>query len=545
MKKRYLYYTVLLIQMVVGIGALQAQKPVMYDVTVHTNRTNKELDNLNQECSEWSYNPPTPQRFKEVNQRLVALSKNELLKGNALVRLGQNYADVGLARLRNDSLAVEYFKEAIHYLPLPNEKELYSQANKYLGHESLYPGEQQNAFQAIDYLAESFKINPKICPDYGDLFMFGWGVKKDMFLAANVYAICFLAGNTGSLDQMNYINYFLESQSTRQYDIRAFEGMEHFLYASFILRDRHKAFYAITMAAELSLPTAMMEMALVYADNKADADEQNNRREAFHWFRESANQNYAPAILGLSRFCRYNVIDTLEGDIYRKDTRGNYSKEIINKVTQQSIGLLRRAAEMGYTPAQIDLGEILMNKPKYGLGKPDYIEAAKWITSAAQSSSTKGEKMLDVLQHKMDTAKIQHDPQEYADACTEGRKISNNQQYHFSNTLENILKRNNISHPSSSKSTPLKRSVTQSQLKIKEQLGARDNDIDEVILAIGYQNVYEAYADMLQEMSNDSKLVNQSKRRIIQGNMTRLRLYSQYMKYNLIKQSPWEEWNGK
>ena len=56
---------------------------------------------------------------------------------------------------------------------------------------------------------------------------------------------------------------------------------------------------------------------------------------------------------------------------------------------------------------------------------------------------------------------------------------------------------------------------------------------------------YSEYCELLKEMSDPSKMVNQSKRRIIQGNMTRLRIYAKGMKYNQIKQSPWEEWNGR
>lgn len=546
MKKELITYLVSWLLLIAGTTIeVRAQVPVTDGALINTSQTSKELGKIIEECSNWSVTSPTPKRFKEVNQRLLILSKDEQVKGHALMQLGANYTDVANERLRDDSLANYYLTGALLHLPLPKEKALYSKALYYLGRLYMYPTPYQNSYLASQYLGESFKLQPKLCPEYGDLFLFGWGVKNDIFLASNIYYICLLDGNTGSMDQMNYINYFLENTSTRQYDTRCFEGMEHYIYANFILRDSKKAFYAVTMAAELSLPSAMLEMGLLYANNLAGTDEQLNRQEAFHWFREGANTNYPPAILGLARLCRRNVMDTLQGDIYRKDAKGKYSKEDRDRVNQQIVGLLRRAAEMGHVQAQLDMGYIMMDKPKYGMGAPDYIEAAKWFTAVAQSSSITGERMLNVLQKKMDTASIQHDPEEYAQACLEGQKISNNQQYMFSNTMENILKNNNIAHPKSIKSTPLKRKLTPEQKRLADKYGVTEENYDDLILAINYRNVYDEYCELLKEMSDPSKMVNQSKRRIIQGNMTRLRIYAKGMKYNQIKQSPWEEWNGR
>lgn len=547
MKRSFIILGVMAAVMAMGPGAetVRAQVPVTGSVTAKAKQGSAEMDRLNEECIQWNLHAPTIQRFNEVTKRLQVLAKDPNLMGQAYLRLGRNYANVCNTKLVNDSLAVHYLEQSLLYLDLPEENDLYSVALHNLAREYMYPSRRQNGYRALEYMIQSFELRPQGVPDMGDMFMFGWGVKQDLFLAANIYDICLTDGNTGSLDQFYYIDYFLNHINGNQFDTRAFEGMEYFFYSNFILRDSRKGYYSITMASELSLPSAMLELGLLYHNNMAGANEATNRSEGFNWLREASDQNYAPAILALSNFCQKYTIDPEEGDIYRKNAQGKYSTDALRTVNQKVRDLCRRASELGYVQAEVELGKMMMDAPQYHLGAPDYLEAAKWFTLAAQSSFSQGEEMLDVLQHKMDTAQVQHDPKSYAAAVKAGRSMATTQQYNHANILESILKNTSINHPRNSKSTPLKSTPTEEQMALLEKYNVPQQDVDDFILAIAYKAVYNEYVKLLKDMSAPQKFVNQSTRRFLQSNMTRLRIHAQEMSYCLIKESPWEEWNGK
>jgi len=292
-------------------------------------------------------------RITEISKEVKNTSSSLLDKGNAAVLLDD-------------------FKDAINwYIKAAKQGNKYAQFN--LGYLYYYGiGVNQNYYEAAAWATKSAEQGlPEAQNQLGILFQQGLGVKQDINEALKWITKAAIQGNPSA--QYNLGGIYLEGK--------------------IVEKDENKSFEWLSKAAQNGHMISQFNLGVIYQTGKVVKQDYN---KAVEWYTKAANQGYPAAQLNLAY-------------LYKKGLG-------VNKDFSKSIEWYTRAADQGDEQAQFELAMVYMGNPQdtkksheylllsakngYGAAQtmlatsyhhgwgipPNYQEAAKWYTIAAQQN---------------------------------------------------------------------------------------------------------------------------------------------------------------
>lgn len=275
-------------------------------------------------------------------------------KADCLFLLGDLYRRARPQNLRNPWKAMNFYEEGLQHID-PADSLTRSEAcarlasinSMMIGYPSLYA--------TLHYLSESTQLKPSMGMLMGDYFLFGWGVKQDLFMAATCYTLSLHFGSSVSSNPF-YLLYVLEQDIDGTLDTVAYDYLEHAVYMMQIEKNWDSAAYWLNKAAQRDYAPACYELGEAMLNGIIPCHDRSCREEARYWIGKAVDKDYPPAIYHKAKYL--NDID-----------------------------LMQRAAELGHPQAMTELANYFLNrkrKAKYPHYIPD--RAAYWSLMAAHFS---------------------------------------------------------------------------------------------------------------------------------------------------------------
>ena len=464
----------------------------------------------------------------ELNQYIIEHPKHAK---NAFMHLGHLHNSVNPISLRNRNKALTYYKEVAD--GVNNNTDL---AQLYILMASCFTLEngQCNMNQIGNYHIKAANADPRFASFLGDAFLFGWGSYADLTLAAHFYAIGMNNGDHGANQKLRYIQYLSTIKNLSEQDSLAYHDFERYAYHSRITGDNDRAFTALASAANRGYTPAYDYLAQRYFNKLTNVHDEGQIRDlTFKWLRKGADEGYAPCIYSLALLVGNEVIDSLKGDVYKKDKNGNYSESDKKRCAEQSFKLLERANRMGSLLSMVEMGDRYLKGNPYGYPEKSLKSALICYTTAANCGSVEAQKRIDQI-HREYEREIGED---YMKAI---RDMSIQIIEYISVQVEDIFK--------SIESNAIFRNpriLTNTYTINNSDIDLSDDDpLFAANLAFGYKNIYLLYSNYLSEMNQmGSDLVSHNSE-TYQNLMRQIRTRALHLPIPMeIKQSKWENWS--
>ena len=126
------------------------------------------------------------------------------------------------------------------------------------------------------------------------------------------------------------------------------------------------------------------------------------RTDGMEWLRKAANAGYAPALYNLGTYSQVLCIHPETGKSCQPVIPGTrlYKNEDRKNCALEGHRLIQKAAEAGYIPAMLSLGNRYLIGDGYGrkeIFRPDRVMARIWFSRAAEAGSPKAVEILKKL----------------------------------------------------------------------------------------------------------------------------------------------------
>lgn len=312
---------------------LQVYQDEYHKLQRHTDNTRGDLEKM----------------VEHLNHHMAMHPENRM---ECLMLLGDLYRKVRPEELRDPWKSINCFEEGYHLMD-PTDSLSRSEACVRLATMYSMMVGYPSLFTSLHYMGEAAKMNPKLSILMGDYFLFGWGVKQDLFLADVCYHTSILSGNDAT-SNIFYLLYILDQDLQGSLDTVAKGYMEHAVYLMQIEKRWDSAGVWIYKAAARDFTPAYYELGVAMLQDIIPCRDRVCKDEAWEWIQKAAAKGYAPAIYELAK--------------QKKD-----------------VELLQRAAEAGMPKAMKDLGEYYLDKTyKSKVTHHDANRALYWLMMASQ-----------------------------------------------------------------------------------------------------------------------------------------------------------------
>lgn len=357
---------------------------------------------IDYEINEFLHNRDMSQRdFFRFKDRIDTYSRehpNELAQ--CFILLGNLYRFARPVELRNLDRAQTCYLNAIELLPESDNKsrgELYYMiANSYT-----YETQNANLGNMARYLREAIDYQPQLCSALGDLYLCGWGVYQDIYMAASLYDIARLFGDSHCYTSTRVVQYLVEHPFKDVRDSLAYDDFMHFFYYQVVQPDNTKAMANLRQSANKGFVPAYCVLAGILHDQAyhvTDVASRDQLRQAsFEWYRRGVQADYSPAKVEMAQICMEWNVDTAKGFIYTPDKNGNYRDKDRIACRKQALALLTDCAKHDNIKAMRLLGELYYYGGELGIPAQDKEAGLFWYSDAARRSDYEAEQMLQVL----------------------------------------------------------------------------------------------------------------------------------------------------
>lgn len=326
--------------------------------------------------------------FEQILLEYGLAHHNEIPQCNIL--LGNLYRFARPVELRDINQAEEYYLAAIDQLPASDHKSrgelYYVLADCYN-----YDEGQANLSKMARYMHAAAVEYPRLSSGIGDLYLCGWGVYQDFYLAASAYDIARLNGDINCYTSTRVVQYLLEHPVRNTRDSLAYDAFERFLYYQRISPDNSKALFALQSAADNGfVPAYCILGGITYdrAQRSTDPSQRDRlRQQAFELYHRGIQADYSPARVEMARLCMEWCVDTAKGLINTPDKQGRYPDKAVAKSYRQALSLLTYAAEHDNIKAMRILGDLYLNGGPQDIPAHDLDRAIRWYVDAARRAN--------------------------------------------------------------------------------------------------------------------------------------------------------------
>lgn len=216
---------------------------------------------------------------------------------------------------------------------------------------------------------------------------FGWNGRQDLEKAETLLRQAMADGIPEAVPHL----YELLWRKSHVVPAEVFQGYSQYIASAFRGQGYQSGISRLTLSARKGYAPAQFELGTLYQHNQYGAP-QERKGEAFRWLKAAADQEYMPAIHNLGFLVQQAIVDPEEGDIYTPRVKGTlyYDKDIIVHCALKGHGLIQKAANLGYPPAQHSIGmRYLVGSPdiqgkEMNLFPIDRKEARFWLQEAAR-----------------------------------------------------------------------------------------------------------------------------------------------------------------
>ena len=458
------------------------------------------------------------------------IADNPKYANNGFMHLGHLYNAVNPATLRNRDKALNYYKEVSENVGSNTDL-----AQLYILMASCYTQNngQCNINQVGNYYLLAAVADQRFASLVGDMYLYGWGTYSDLELAAHFYTIGMNHGDHGANQKLRYVQFLSKMKKFNENDSTAFHDFERYSYHTHITGSHDRAFMSMMAAAEKNYVPSFDYLAQYYYNNLSNIhDPAQIRSLTFKWLRKGADAGYSPCIYSLALLVGNDVIDSLKGDIYKKDNNGNFSEKDKKSCAKQSFELLERANLMGSTLSMVEMGDRYFNGTTYDYPAQSLKKALICYTTASMCGSVEAQKKLDkiVNDHENEIT------QEYIKMIrSTAEEIVEYITVQIEDIFKSIESNANVRNPRILNNTY---TLNNCEYEINEE-----DPLYAANLAKGYQTAYEMYANYLAEMSRMGQEFISGNGETYQDLMRQIRTRALRLPLPIeISQSKWESW---
>ena len=295
---------------------------------------------------------------------------------------------------REDSRGAEsFYQRALRTAVPDSENELYLQHRLALCH--FRGGKDRDAFREFEALAARslfFTIG------HAAMVEFGWCTDPDPEKARELYWQSYLAGNESAMANIMELEWFLEHGA----DKTARMEYEGYMRCCHNGRGLRAGVPSLRRAAQAGYVPAQFELGTLYMEGQAGDSLRQRRTDGMEWLRKAANAGYAPALYNLGTYSQVLCIHPETGKSCQPVIPGTrlYKNEDRKNCALEGHRLIQKAAENGYIPAMLSLGNRYLIGDGYGrkeIFRPDRVMARIWFSRAAEAGSPKAVEILKKL----------------------------------------------------------------------------------------------------------------------------------------------------
>lgn len=492
--------------------------------------TSEAMHQLNLEQRNWRISPPSQLEFDNLAKRIrKQMEKHPEDRASGYIRLGQMYRWEGNGgQFRDLQVTIDCYHKALNYLTRPQDAPFRNMVKGLLGLTYTTPGSTQDLYAAHAYLLDNYREGFASTSTLANMYLFGWGVPQDAFLATCLFNLSNHNGLSASANQLEFIKMLVEDPTLMDKYQDAYKDYEK---ASYIFTEGFGT--RMLPAAKKGFFLAQYQLGFNFSfERRGSIDE--IREVGYRWLKASANAGYAPALYRLAMHCEEHMIDTVTGKKMIPADNGNYTPEQYQRIESQVESLVRRAAAMNYVPAQQELGLRFMNAVRDPNLTVDYFQAQYWLTVCSIYGYTRAKKELQQLEQIMAQRGIKISPE---DAIL-------NQQTAIAMVLQDCQSVDNILdaiiyNPSSAQLLPPSQfdkmmEFPDSVLTKMYAAGVQKGLEHEYQTAEVYLVVYQYYERIVKEMAAHPEHYSPNLKRHFQLLLRRIRTRSAFLPYTLI-----------
>lgn len=505
--------------------------------------TSREMQALDNEVRGWKNKAQSVENFKRVEKRILQqIEKNPADRAEGYLRLGQMHRLQFCPEACSDSLAILYYKKAEKELTRPCDTMFKQATLAFLARSYMLPGKHQNLYMSQQYFLRNMKYSTRQSAEIAYVYLFGWGVAPDLFLAAHFFMQGTLSvGENQNSILLYYIDYLINHKEELKEKHNNYAPLEDFAYIYCIENSIYRCIYPLSLSAELGNAAAQDLLGYRYSYDMAGMSDRSNKLEGFRLLRNSANKGFDESLYLLGNHCMVHSMDVDKGDIYTTDDEGNYRLEDQKAIANGALRLMQKAALQGNVKAILSLADIYTNTYHDPAIETDYSKAFYYVKAAkalgARMTSRDIEKELrkemkanNVTISEEDSIFLTHNAQNLALEIL----------FNHSSLLDRIIAEGDIKHPQGGDRSRIKVDVPEEIMKEVHKKNPQVTDAD-YMKAEAYAMVYNTYLEKLKQLSNENPTYSNQFRRFLQQMMVRVRERSEKLPYNLIEASELEK----
>lgn len=483
---------------------------------------------------------------KYVKKARKLIKRNEEDRACGYLVLGNLYHELKCNQRHNDSLAVIYYdlSEPL-FDQQPQNKPFRNALDFYRGNMFLRNGPLQDTYHAYLHYSTLFHSNPKMGLNLCRMYLYGWGVESDFFLATVLLDICALEGYMSAHCLLSYIRHIAMHPEELVTKARSYAAFENYSYLDNVIFDgKGESLSPLTQSAEWGNPMAQYFMGLYYSQRNCVLPPNTTRRnEIYRWNRASADQGFGPALSGLAVHCFLMTIDPDQGDIFTPDSNGKYSIEDRCSIQSKIEELFQEAEQKEYLPAMHNLAEQYMNDEDDPCITTDFEQAYFWGRVTEMKGSSMAGDFLRRLNKvmKAHNYELSDETRRKLDQRASSRAFDN--QYRMLDIVQHLARDPEMRYPSGRHSDNLRMNIPDSVITQLRAQGVTPGTEQSFFRAELYKMVYDMYSDRAAAVAKNIEQGNSDNRIIyFQRMMKYIREQAHTIPYCFITASKWEAW---